>query len=53
MVWDEAADGGRRAKYRALAMHKDPEAQKQHEAMGFHDGWGKALDQLVAVAKRL
>jgi hypothetical protein len=25
---------------------------KQHEALGYHDGWGKALDQLVAVAKR-
>jgi uncharacterized protein YndB with AHSA1/START domain len=44
---------GTGTKYRALAMHKDPEAQKQHEAMGFHDGWGKALDQLVAAAKRL
>ncbi len=44
---------GTGTKYRALAMHKDPEGRKQHETMGFQDGWGKALDQLVAVAKRL
>jgi uncharacterized protein YndB with AHSA1/START domain len=44
---------GAGTKYRALAMHRDPEERKQHEAMGFHDGWGKALDQLVALARRL
>lgn len=26
---------------------------RKHEKMGFHDGWGKALDQLVAVAKAM
>ncbi len=40
-------------KYRALVMHKDPEGRDRHESMGFHDGWGKALDQLVDMAKRL
>jgi uncharacterized protein YndB with AHSA1/START domain len=43
---------GRGTRYTALVMHKDPESRAQHEAMGFHDGWGKALDQLVAAAKR-
>jgi hypothetical protein len=28
-------------------------AQKQHEAMGFHDGWGEGPGPAVAVAKRL
>jgi uncharacterized protein YndB with AHSA1/START domain len=26
---------------------------EQHEEMGFHQGWGTALDQLVAYAKTL
>ncbi|TGJ98401.1 polyketide cyclase [Leptospira langatensis] len=37
--------------YKVLARHKDEEARKKHEDMGFHDGWGKALDQLVAHMK--
>jgi uncharacterized protein YndB with AHSA1/START domain len=41
------------AKYSALVMHKDQEGRKKHEAMGFHDGWGAALDQLVAYAKTM
>ena len=27
--------------------------QKAHEEMGFHEGWGKATDQLAAVAAGL
>lgn len=34
-------------------MHKSEEERKAHEAMGFHDGWGAALDQLVALAKTM
>ena len=37
--------------YTARALHKDPEARKQHDDMGFHTGWGTALDQLVALVK--
>lgn len=37
--------------YTARALHKDPEAKKHHEDMGFHQGWGTALDQLVAMVK--
>lgn len=40
-------------KYTALAMHKDEAGRKKHEDMGFHDGWGKALDQLVAHVKTI
>ena len=43
----------RGTKYTAIAMHSDPEAVRKHEAMGFHEGWGKALDQLVAHAKTM
>ena len=39
--------------YTALALHKDGVAKQQHEAMGFHQGWGTALDQLVALVQGL
>jgi len=40
-------------KYSALAMHKDEEGRDTHDRMGFSEGWGKALDQLVAHAKTM
>jgi uncharacterized protein YndB with AHSA1/START domain len=40
-------------KYTAIALHKDAEGRKKHEAMGFQDGWGKALDQLVSYMKNV
>ena len=44
-------DGGTR--YEARVRHWSHEAMQRHESMGFHDGWGKAADQLEDVAKRL
>jgi uncharacterized protein YndB with AHSA1/START domain len=38
-------------KYTALVRHGDAPARQAHEQMGFHAGWGKALDQLVEHAK--
>ncbi|MDF3818332.1 SRPBCC family protein [Leptospira sp. 96542] len=38
--------------YTAIAKHKDSETKSQHESMGFTDGWGTALDQLVTYAKK-
>jgi uncharacterized protein YndB with AHSA1/START domain len=43
---------GKGTRYTALVMHSDEAGRKQHEEMGFHDGWGKALDQLVAHMKK-
>ena len=40
-------------KYVALALHKDEEGRNAHDRMGFSEGWGKALDQLVAHAKAM
>ncbi len=40
---------GRGTKYVAHVMHTDPLARDKHEQMGFHEGWGAALDQLVAL----
>ena len=42
---------GNGTKYSAMALHMDGEGRDNHAAMGFSDGWGKALDQLVAMIK--
>jgi uncharacterized protein YndB with AHSA1/START domain len=44
---------GKGTKYTAIAMHSVPEDCMKHKEMGFHDGWGKALDQLVEAMKDL
>jgi len=44
LTFTEEAGGTR---YRAHAMHANPQARQTHETMGFHDGWGTALDQLI------
>jgi hypothetical protein len=40
-------------KYTATAIHGDEDGAQKHGKMGFHDGWGKALYQLVALAKTM
>lgn len=47
------ADEGVGTRYEARVRHWSEAAMKRHEEMGFHDGWGKATDQLEEVAKRL
>lgn len=44
---------GSGTRYIATAIHRDEAGRKKHEEMGFHQGWGKALDQLVADAKTM
>jgi len=39
-------------KYSALVIHGDEEGRNKHEAMGFHNGWGAAFDQLIAMVKK-
>ncbi len=39
--------------YSVLVLHKDEAGRKRHEELGFHEGWGKCADQLVAVVKQL
>ena len=43
---------GTGTSYRALAIHPDTDARDIHDRMGFHTGWGVALDQLVALMKQ-
>ena len=42
---------GTGTRYRAIAIHQDPEGKARHEQMGFHEGWSTVLDQLVAHIK--
>jgi uncharacterized protein YndB with AHSA1/START domain len=39
--------------YMAMARHADESVRKKHEEMGFHEGWGATLEQLVELAKTL
>ncbi|MDZ7632050.1 MAG: SRPBCC family protein [Gemmatimonadaceae bacterium] len=41
-------DHGTGTKYTALALHGGEAQRAQHDAMGSENGWGTALDQLVA-----
>ena len=49
MLLLEPANSG--TKYTAIALHKDEEARKRHEEMGFMQGWGIVADQMVAYIK--
>lgn len=42
-----------RTRYVATAMHAHSAGRRQHEQMGFHNGWGTALEQLVDHVKTL
>lgn len=42
---------GEGTRYVAVAMHSSAQGKQQHEDMGFLDGWGTALDQLVELAR--
>jgi uncharacterized protein YndB with AHSA1/START domain len=33
-------------------MHKDEADHKKREEMGFHEGWGKCLDQFVEFVRK-
>lgn len=44
---------GTGTRYTAIGIHRDEAGRKQHEDMGFHNGWGTALNQLVAYAKTM
>lgn len=38
-----------RSRYRATVLHSDQAGRDRHAAMGFEQGWGAALDQLLAL----
>ncbi len=43
---------GTGTRYVARALHRDPEGRTKHLEMGFLEGWGTALDQLVSHVTR-
>jgi uncharacterized protein YndB with AHSA1/START domain len=47
------AHGAQGTRYRAVALHQNPKDREVHAGMGFDQGWGKALEQLVAAMKAL
>lgn len=49
LTFEPHGKGG--CKYTAIAMHKDEQSAEAHSKMGFHQGWGTALDQLVDYMK--
>ena len=49
----EFAGEGSGTRYGARVLHWSEEARKRHEERGFHQGWGKATDQLEELARRL
>lgn len=51
VTFEDAGEG--RTHYVARARHWTDEARKEHEAMGFHEGWNAVADQLEDLANRL
>lgn len=49
-ILDLAKDGNG-THYRAVAIHGSDASRKQHEEMGFHEGWGTVVGQMVEYIK--
>jgi len=48
----ELSDHPEGTLYSATVMHGDTDSCHKHNSMGFHQGWGAALDQLVALMQQ-
>lgn len=51
VIFEDLGNG--KTRYAGYARHWNEETMREHEAMGFHDGWNKAADQLEEVARSL
>ena len=51
LTFEPQADG--KTLYVARASHPSVEKLKEHEQMGFHEGWGQCADQLNDLVKTL
>lgn len=49
-IWEIAAEG-EGTRYTARARHWTEASMKQHQEMGFEDGWGACADQLKALCE--
>lgn len=45
------ARNGNGTRYRAIAIHGDESNRQKHEEMGFHEGWGTVVGQMVDYIK--
>ena len=43
---------GAGTRYTARAIHKDEAGRNKHDEMGFFEGWGTCIDQLVEFVKK-
>jgi uncharacterized protein YndB with AHSA1/START domain len=50
-IWEIAAEGTG-TRYTARARHWSEETMRQHEAMGFVEGWSACAEQLAAICER-
>lgn len=53
VTFEPEGASGQQTRYTAIARHWTQEARQQHEAMGFHTGWGICADQMAALAATL
>jgi uncharacterized protein YndB with AHSA1/START domain len=51
ITFEDAGDG--KTAYKAVSMHRNEADRKQHEQMGFHEGWGTVATQLEEYAASL
>ncbi len=51
ITFEDAGNG--KTKYTARARHWNAEDCEAHKNMGFHEGWGKAAEQMEALAKTI
>ena len=49
-IWEVASEGNG-TRYTASARHWSSETKKQHEEMGFVDGWSACADQLAKICE--
>jgi uncharacterized protein YndB with AHSA1/START domain len=47
----QLAPNGSGTRYTAIAIHGNEETRKNHEEMGFYDGWGTVVGQMVDYIK--
>ena len=50
LTFEDAGAG--KTKYTARALHWSSADKEAHEKMGFHEGWGQCLDQLVTLVTK-
>lgn len=51
LLLSDTPGGG--TEYTAIARHRSADKRRQHEEMGFYDGWGTVVDQLEEYASGL